>query len=159
MLYNCGISANRDTIQTAANRLLFYSTGDASKTVSTRWTKAWIKRQSEHLKPLKSKPMSVSRLAAHIVEEVEDHFKSFKKCKEYWGIQDEDIYNFDETGFQIGGTSGENVLVPKDTTVVYSADDENKELIPSIETVIYGGRKRHQMILFEVSDRLRRYFK
>jgi hypothetical protein len=40
--------------------------------------------------------MSASRLAAHIVEEVEDHFKSFKKCKEYWGIQDEDIYNFDK---------------------------------------------------------------
>jgi hypothetical protein len=75
--------------------------------------------------------MSASRLAAHIVEEVEDHFKSFKKCKEYWGIQDEDIYNFDETGFQIGVTSGEKVIVPKDTTVVYSADPENKELITS----------------------------
>jgi hypothetical protein len=159
MLYDCGMSANRDAIRTAANRLLFYSTGDASKTVSTRWTKAWIKRQSEHLKPLKSKPMSASRLAAHIVEEVEDHFKSFKKCKEYWGIQDEDIYNFDETGFQIGVTSGEKVIVPKDTTVVYSADPENKELITSVETLNYGGRKVPPMIIFAGAYHLRRYFK
>jgi hypothetical protein len=40
MLYNCGMSANQDVVRTAANRLLFYSTGDTSKTVSKRWTKA-----------------------------------------------------------------------------------------------------------------------
>ena len=83
MLYNCRMSANREAIQTAANRLLFYSTGNATQTVSTRWTKAWIKRQSEHLKPLKSKLMSVKRLTVYIVKEVKEHFKAFKKYKEY----------------------------------------------------------------------------
>ena len=159
MLYNCGMSANQEAVRTAANRLLFYSNGDATQTVSKRWTKEWTKRQSEYLKPLKSKPMSAKRLAAHIVEEVEEHFKAFKKCKEYWGIQDEDIYNFDETGFQIGVTSGEKVLVPKDTTVVYSADPENKELITSVETLNYGGRKVPPMIIFAGAYHLRRYFK
>ena len=103
--------------------------------------------------------MSASRLAAHIVEEVEDHFKSFKKYKEYWGIQDEDIYNFDETGFQIGVISGEKVLVPKDTTVVYSTDPENKELITSVKTLNYSGQKVPLMIIFAGAYHLRRYFK
>jgi DDE superfamily endonuclease len=159
MLYNCGMSANQEAVRVAANRLLFYSTGDIIQTVSKRWTKAWIKRQSEYLKTLKSKPLSAKRLAAHIVEDVEEHFKAFKKCKEYWGIQDEDIYNFDETGFQIGVTSGENVLVPRDITVVYSADPENKELITSVETLNYGGQKVPPMIIFAGAYHLRRYFK
>src|SRR5260370_16852649 len=110
MLYNCGMSANQEAVRTAANRLLFYSNGDMTQTVSKRWTKEWTKRQSEHLKPLKSKPMSAKRLAAHIVEEVEEHFKAFKKCKKNWGIQEEDIYNFNDTCFQICFTSLEKSL-------------------------------------------------
>ena len=159
MLYNCGMSANQEAVRVAANWLLFYSTGDIIQTVSKRWTKAWIKRQSEYLKTLKSKPLSAKRLAAHIVEDVKEHFKAFKKCKEYQGIQDEDIYNFDETGFQISVTSGENVLVPRDITVVYSADPENKELITSVKTLNYGGQKVPLMIIFAGAYYLRRYFK
>ena len=36
MLYNCEMSTNREAIQRATNRLLFYSTGDTTQTVSTR---------------------------------------------------------------------------------------------------------------------------
>jgi hypothetical protein len=103
--------------------------------------------------------MSAKRLAAHIVEEVEEHFQGFKKCKDYWGIQDEDIYNFDETGFQIGVTSSEKVLVPKDTIAAYSADPENKELITSVETIGYSGWKVPPMIIFAGAYHLRRHFK
>ena len=113
MLYHCGTPANTEVIVLAANRLLYYSTGDPKETVSIRWTKAWIKRNSDYIDTLKSKPLSAKRLASHIVEDIEGYFKAFKKCKDYWGIQDEDIYNFDETGFQIGVSSGEKVLVPK----------------------------------------------
>jgi hypothetical protein len=48
---------------------------------------------------------------------------------------DEDIYDFNETGFQIGVTSGEQVIVPKDCIVVYTVDSDNKELITSVKTV------------------------
>jgi hypothetical protein len=95
-----------------------------------------------------------------VVEEVEEHFnKAFKKCKKYWGIQDEDIYNFYETGFQIGVTSSEKVLVPRDTAIVYTADPENKELITSVETLNWGGRLVPPMIIFSGAYHLRRYFK
>ncbi|KIM94488.1 hypothetical protein OIDMADRAFT_75280, partial [Oidiodendron maius Zn] len=123
------------------------------------WTKAWIKRQSNYIKGLKSKSLSAKRLASHIVEDIEGYFKAFKKCKDYWGIQDKDIYNFDETGFQIGVSSGEMVLVPKDILAVYTADPENKELITSVETINYGGRKVPPIIIFAGAYHLRRYFK
>lgn len=159
MLHNCGMYANLDTVRLPANRLLFYSTGNVTNTVSFRWTRAWINRQSEYLKTLKTKPMSSKRLASHLVEHIQEHLRAFKKCKDYWGIQDEDIYNFDETGFQIGVTSGEKVLGPRDTTVAYSADPDNKERITSVETVNYAGRKVPPMIIFSGAYYLRRYFK
>ena len=155
MLYHCGTPANVEAVLLAANRLLYYSTGDPGKSVSIRWTKAWIKRNSDYIDTLKSKPLSAKRLASHIVEDIEGYFMAFKKCKDYWGIQDEDIYNFDETGFQIGVSSGEKVLVPKDTLAAYTADPENKELITSVETINYGGRKVPPMIIFAGAYHLR----
>jgi hypothetical protein len=158
MLHGCGTSATIETIKVAANRLLFYSTGDPSIIVSKRWVRAWIQRHSDFLKPLKTKPISAKRLDSHVVEDIQAHFKAFKKCKDYWGIQDEDIYNFDETGFQIGITSGEKVIVPKDTITAYSADPDNRELITSVETIGYSGRKVPPMIIFAGAYHLQRYF-
>ena len=83
MLYGCGTPANTDEVVLAANRLLYYSTGNPKETVSVRWTKAWIKRQSDYIETLKSKPLSAKRLASHIVEDIEGYFKAFKKCKDY----------------------------------------------------------------------------
>jgi hypothetical protein len=159
MLHGCGTPANLETVLTGANRLLFYSTGDLKQTVSRRWVKRWIQRQSEYLKTLKSKPISAKRLNSHKVEEIEEHFKAFQKCKDYWGIQDTDIYNFDETGFQIGVSTGEKVLVPIDCKAVYTADPENRELITSVETIGYGGHMVPPFIIFSGAYHLRRNFK
>jgi hypothetical protein len=71
---------------------------------------------------------------------------------------DEDIYNFDETGFQIGVTSSEQVIVPKDYIVVYTADPDNKELITSVETVNWAGKKVPPMIIFTGAYHLRKHF-
>lgn len=158
MLHGCGTSANMENIQIAANRLLFYSTGSLNNTVSRRWVKQWITRQHDYLKTLKTKPISAERLASHVVNDIQEHFKGFQKCRDYWGIQDKDISNFDETGFQIRVTSGEKVIVPRDTTVAYTTDPENRELITSVETINYGGRKIPPMIIFSGAYHLRRYF-
>jgi hypothetical protein len=45
-------------------------------------------------------------------QDIAEHFKEFKRCKNKWGIQDEDIYNFDETSYQISITAGGKVIVP-----------------------------------------------
>lgn len=159
MLHSCGTPANQDTVKLAANRLLYYNSGNLESSVSTRWTKNWIKRQASYLKTLRTKPLAAKRLDAHIVEDIEEHFKAYKKCRDYWKIQDEDIYNFDETGFQIGVTSGENVLVPVDITAAHAADPDNKELITSVETINPAGKKVPPMVIFAGAYHLRRYFK
>ena len=51
--------------------------------------------------------------------------------------------NFDESGFPIGVTTGEYVIVPVDCTVVYQADPANRELVTTVETLNYGGKRFH----------------
>lgn len=158
MLYSCRTLATLGTVHAAANRLLYYLTGDPDKKVLYRWTKAQTKRNAQYFYTITLKPIAVKRLASYIVDEIQEHFNSFKKCKEYWGIQNNDIYNFDETGFWIRVTSGEKVIVLKDTIAAYSVDPENRELITSVETLNYSGRKVPLMIIFSGAYYLQQYF-
>jgi hypothetical protein len=116
MLHYAGTSANLEALVLAANRVLFYS--GSTSTVLRRWAKRWMIRHTEFLKTLKTKPMHVKRLAAHVVEDVNDHFVDFRRCKDKWGIYD-DVSNFDELRFPISVTTDKYVIVPIDCTVVY----------------------------------------
>jgi hypothetical protein len=117
MLYHCRKAANQEHLILTTNRVLYYS--GLTATVSTRWAKGWMARESEFLKTLRSKPLSTKRLAAYIIEDVEGHFATFRECKEKWAIKDNDITNFDETGHQIGVCTGERVIVPVDYIAVF----------------------------------------
>lgn len=158
MLFHAGTSANMEVVQESAGRLLLFATGDVNAAVSRRWTKRWMTRNTTYLKTLKTRPISAKRLATHIVEDIRSHFKEFTRCKEKWGIQDEDISNFDETGFQIGVMPGEQVIVPVDCMSVYVTDPDNKELVTSVETINWGGQKIPPMIIFKGAYHIRKHF-
>ena len=99
MLYSAGTSANTNEIQTAASRLLYYVSGNAKASISRRWTKRWIIRNHNFLKTLKTKPISAKRLGIYIVEDIEAHFAEFSRCKKHWEIKDDNVSNFNKTGF------------------------------------------------------------
>ena len=156
LLYHAGTPANLEQVVLASNRLLFYS--GSTDTVSRRWAKRWLDRHSDFFKTIKSKPIAAKRLAAHVVKDVQLHFREFERCKNKWGILDEDISNFDETGFQIGVISGEKVIVPVDCQVAYQADPDNRELVTLVETLNYGGQRVPSMIIFKGAYHLRKHF-
>jgi DDE superfamily endonuclease len=68
------------------------------------------------------------------------------------------VSNFDESGFPIGVTTSECVIVPIDCTVVYQADPANRELVTTVETLNYGGKKVPSMIIFASAYHLRKHF-
>jgi hypothetical protein len=109
MLHYAGTSANLEALVLAANRVLFYS--GSTGTVSQKWAKRWMIRHTEFFKTPKTKPMHVKRLAVHVVEDVNDYFVDFHWCKDKWGIHDDDVSNFDKSGFPIGVTTSEHVIV------------------------------------------------
>jgi hypothetical protein len=75
MLHYAGTSANLEALVLTANQVLFYS--GATRTVSKRWGKSLMVWHAEFLKILKTKLMHVKQLAAHIVEDVNNHFTGF----------------------------------------------------------------------------------
>jgi hypothetical protein len=100
-------------------------------------------------KTLTTKPISTQRPVSHIVEEIKQHFRDFQRCKEYWGILDEDVYNFDETGFQIGVTSGKRSLFQRTVQWYMQQILIIRSLLPQVETVNYAGKKVPPMIIFQ----------
>ena len=71
---------------------------------------------------------------------------------------DEDIYNFDETGCQIGITAGGIVIVSTNIERVYVNDPDNKELITVVECISAGGYHVLAMVIFKGTYHLRKYF-
>ena len=151
--------ANLNEVCTAAGRLLFWESGDTKSSVSRRWAKTWMSRQSNFLKSIKEKPLSVKRLAAHIVEDVQGHFAEFTRCKNRYGVKDKDVSNFDESGFQIGVVTGDQVYVSLDCNAIYNADPDNRELVTVVATINYGARNVLAMIIFKGAYHLRGHFK
>ena len=75
-----------------------------------------------------------------------------------YGIQTEDVYNFDETGFQIGVVSGGKVLVPDDCQAAYVSDPDNRVFVTVVATIGATGRSVPPMIIFKGAHHLRKYF-
>ena len=147
MCHSIGRPANIDNVVASANSILRCE--GLVDTVSRRWAKRWINRQRDFLKTLRSKPLSTQRRSAHIREDIETHFEEFAHCKNHWSIQDDDCYNFDETGCQIEVTSGGLVVVPVGADKVYIDDPDNKELVTSTECIGASGYHVPPMLIFK----------
>ena len=72
------------------------------------------------------------------------------------GIHDEDIYNFDETGFR-AGVGKDPWFITKDDKIarLYMEDPDNQEYITSVECVGGGGgySTKHADLEWEISPR------
>ena len=145
-----------------ANRLLIQEGRVDSKgdiiTVSRRQAERWIKRYSKWLKTLKSKPLSFVRRNAYNRQDIIEYFVDFKRYREKWGIVDDDIYNFDETGCQIGLTTRNRVVVLQGLDKIFVNNPDNKELVTCIKCFSTTGYYVLQMLIFKGAYYLRKYF-
>lgn len=62
------------------------------------WTARFLQRHPQYV-VRKQKPLATERKNAHKLETFQTHFEDYRSAKVEKGIHDEDIYNFDETGF------------------------------------------------------------
>jgi hypothetical protein len=81
MCHGMGRAVNVEHTIAACNSIL-RAEGRVEETVSRRWVKKWLSRNSEWLKTLRETPLSAARRGSHNKEEVEGHFTDFKRCRE-----------------------------------------------------------------------------
>jgi hypothetical protein len=63
--------------------------------------------------------MNVKQLAAHMVKDVNNYFVDFQQYKDKYSIHNNNMFNFDKSGFLISVTTSKCVIVLINYTIVY----------------------------------------
>jgi hypothetical protein len=114
-MYNSGFGATKPMVFAA---ICTMKEAEGRALPSTRWFRSWLSQHQESIKTTKTKVLHRDRVTAQDEKEVEGWFAEYEKFVGDMGIKRADVWNFDETGFQIGVTCGEEILVPANTSGV-----------------------------------------
>jgi DDE superfamily endonuclease/Tc5 transposase DNA-binding domain len=111
---------------------------DPPRTVGPNWARRFLKRHPEYT-CRKRKPLSKKRKDSHDPQDIREWYRRLEnKIKEH-GIQPQDIYNMDETGFRIGVGRAHSVITRYRSGRQYLADPDNRDYITSIECICADG--------------------
>lgn len=121
-----GLSAKVDHIRGLANSILAKAhageAGEDPPTVGYHWPKRFLDRM-DGLYKVKEKPLDIQRLISHDCEGLLDWYSRFERLRQQYGVVDEDIWNFDETGFRIGMGRNQWIITGENSKKRYSASD------------------------------------
>ena len=79
---------------------------------SWRWFQTFMKANKSLFHTIKTKPIARVRVTSADKEIVEKWFQTFQSWCEEHNISTHQVYNFDEAGFRVGMSPGEEVVVP-----------------------------------------------
>ena len=94
-------------VRAIADKLLHEREGNP---VGKNWVDNFVKRTPE-LRTRWSRPYDHQRAACEDPAAIQRWFDLVKGTKQKWGIIDDDIYNFDETGFMMGKILSQLVII------------------------------------------------
>lgn len=121
-----GIDIRRRHVADVAHRVLkdmAEDPEDPPPPVSRRWVSRFIQRNPE-LCTVTKQSIEVLRKASHNPNAIVTWFDNYRRLRDELGMQEEDIWNFDETGFRIG-------VGRKQRVVVSAKHKRRKDYIPS----------------------------
>ena len=101
-----GFPPTKDALRDMANKLLKER---GSNPVGKNWPDAFLKRTPE-LKKRWSRPYDRQRALNEDPDTIRAWFELVRNTKAKYGIQDEDTFNFDETGFMMGVITSQLVI-------------------------------------------------
>ena len=105
-----GLPCGRDDVRDMANRLLRERAGEE---VGKNWVDRFIQRNPE-LRTRRSRPYDRQRAACEDPVLIKGWFELVQNTKAKYSIVDEDMYNFNETGFTIGKILSQSVITGSD---------------------------------------------
>ncbi|KAJ6258110.1 hypothetical protein Dda_7025 [Drechslerella dactyloides] len=105
------------SVEDMANQLLSTRSNDSTRRVGKRWASNFVKRRPE-LQTRLSRRYDYQRAKCEDPALISKWFQLIEAVKAKYGIADNDVYNFDETGFAMG--------IISTTTVVTGAEARDK---------------------------------
>ncbi|KAM4061549.1 DDE superfamily endonuclease [Hirsutella rhossiliensis] len=106
-------------------------------TVGVHWVTRFIQRHG-YCKQ-RQKTLSAERAASEDLQRVVEYFQRLQRILEREGIQPDDIWNMDETGFRVG-VGKDQLIVTKRKRSHYFSVPENRESATLIEAISAAGR-------------------
>jgi hypothetical protein len=92
-------------------------------------------RHHAELKSGRSRSLDAKRMSALDPSIVEDFFTRFIRLKTEYSVENEDIYNIDETGFQIGQSHSEYVVFNSTQGPPLTSVSENTHWVSTVECI------------------------
>ncbi|KAM4055444.1 DDE superfamily endonuclease [Hirsutella rhossiliensis] len=104
------------------------------ETVGENWVRKFVGHHDE-IKAKYSRRYDYQRARCEDPKTIQEWYDRVAMAKQKWGILDEDVYNFDETGFQMG--------------VIATARPGNREWVTVIESINCQGWALPAMVIFQ----------
>jgi hypothetical protein len=147
-----GLPVRIASIRDMANLLLQKRTGtDASstRTVGPRWAYNFVRRH-DSLRTRYNRKYDYKRALCEDPKAIRDWFRLVQNTVTKYGIQEEDIYNFDETGFQMGVITTAKVVTGSERSLrPVTIQPGNREWVTAIECTSASGWAVPPMIIFD----------
>jgi RecB family endonuclease NucS len=143
-------------VEEMANSLL---TIRHQKVVGKNWAANFVKRRPE-LKVKFDRKQDYTRALCEDPEVIQGWFRLVQNTKAKYGIQDEDTYNFDETGFMMGVISTGAVVTAVDRRGrPKTVQQGNREWVTAIQGINATGWAIPPFIIFQGKHHLSTWYK
>lgn len=107
---------------------------------------------------MKQKSIELVRKLAHDPAVLLNWFQRFEALRTQFGVCNEDIWNFDETGFRIGVGKSQWIVMTSTSKRSYLAYDNSRDLVTSVEAVSAAGNVIEEMLILSGKTHLERFY-
>jgi hypothetical protein len=143
-----GVAPRPSHVAEMAN-ILLHEEDSTAQPIGKNWVSSFIKRHDE-VKSRFARRYNYSRAKCEDPRTIKAWFKQLEEVRKQWGIQDEDIFNFDETGFAMGLISTTKVVtrasMPGKPHLIQPG---NREWVTTIECMNSSGWMVPSCIIFK----------
>src|SRR5438034_7381108 len=106
-----------------------------------------------------SYPLANERKWSHDIDSLQAWFDRYKQARENYGIVDQDVWNFDETGFHVGVGGKQLVIVTKrKNPKIFHGDADNREHLTSGEFISGGGFSTEPFVIMKGTYHLEKFY-
>ncbi|KAJ5138584.1 uncharacterized protein N7515_003432 [Penicillium bovifimosum] len=155
-----GASINRRQIAIAANSILEEAHQDASTPppqIGDHWLRRFLKRNPQyHVR--RRRALDVERATALDKSVVDRWFKDYERVVTENGICQQDIYNFGETGFQIGVDRDQFIITREPKKKLFNGSITDRESVTVLEAVSADGFTCPPLTILSAKQALLRWF-
>src|SRR5450432_1389733 len=147
-----GLAPRPDSVRQMANLLLkkrSNSNSNSNSQVGQNWVYNFVRRHPE-LQCRYNRKYDYQRAKCEDPKVIRDWFQLVQNTIAKYGIQEQDIYNFDETGFQMGVISTAKVITGAErSNRPVALQPGNREWVTAIDCISTAGWSLPPVIIFE----------